>query len=59
MSGRRHYAWTVLALCFGAILCAQACGDGVLALAAGTLAVAAVTCLALPRPRRLVPAPAS
>ena len=33
--------------------------DGVLALAAGTLAVAAVTCLALPRPRRLAPAPAS
>jgi sugar phosphate permease len=32
--------------------------DGVLAVAAGTLAVAAVTCLALPRPRRLAPAPA-
>jgi sugar phosphate permease len=32
--------------------------DGVLAVAAATLAVAAVTCLALPRPRRLAPAPA-
>jgi sugar phosphate permease len=33
--------------------------DGVLTLAAGTLAVAAVTCLALPRPRRLAPAAAA